>query len=213
MRLYVASSWRNPIQPMIVDMLRDHGHIVYDFRHPPGGDHPGFSWGDVDPEWKSWTADDYLAGIVHPIASAGFDSDFDAMKAADACVLVLPSGRSAHLEAGYFVGVGKPLYILLDPNEFDIRYGPNNEYSTNPSNPQTGSNPELMYRMATIVTPWVAPILDDLAIRDASIPPTDPRDRGVSEAEARHERMLYDPIAHASSIEPAFVLGDESDAQ
>jgi hypothetical protein len=45
-RLYVASSWRNPIQPSIVADLRAQGHDVYDFRHPPGGDHP---------EWTSWT--------------------------------------------------------------------------------------------------------------------------------------------------------------
>ena len=32
MRIYVASSWRNPTQPVMVTTLRDAGHEVYDFR-------------------------------------------------------------------------------------------------------------------------------------------------------------------------------------
>jgi hypothetical protein len=43
---------------------------------------------------------------------AGFDHDFDAMKWADGCVLLLPSGMSAHLEAGWFGGAGKPVVVL-----------------------------------------------------------------------------------------------------
>ena len=33
-KLYVASSWRNVPQPMMVEALRRFGHQVYDFRHP-----------------------------------------------------------------------------------------------------------------------------------------------------------------------------------
>lgn len=137
MKLYVASSWRNPHQPELVEDLRALGHDVYDFRHPPGGDHLGFSWSDVDPEWVCWTADQYVAALDHPIAAAGFESDFGAMEWADACVLVLPCGRSAHLEAGYFVGAAKLLYILLDEAEFGRDAG---HHVT-----------ELMYRMATAI--------------------------------------------------------------
>lgn len=135
MKLYVASSWRNPDQPWLVEDLRAQGHEVYDFRHPPGGDHLGFSWSDVDPEWPSWTAEQYVAALDHPIAVAGFESDFGAMQWAEGAVLVLKCGRSAHLEAGWFVGAGKPLWILLDPDEFERDQG---HHVT-----------ELMYRMAT----------------------------------------------------------------
>jgi nucleoside 2-deoxyribosyltransferase len=51
--------------------------------------------------------------LNHPIAGHGFDLDYGAMQRADTGVLLLPSGRSAHLEAGYFVGAGKPLHILI----------------------------------------------------------------------------------------------------
>ncbi len=40
-------------------------------------------------------------------------------------VLLLPSGRSSHLEAGYGVGSGKELFIFgdLPVGEFDAMYG------------------------------------------------------------------------------------------
>jgi hypothetical protein len=44
------------------------------------------------------------------------------MEWADIAVLVLPCGRSAHLEAGWFVGAGKQLVILLAPGEPELMY-------------------------------------------------------------------------------------------
>ncbi len=44
-------------------------------------------------------------------------SDIRAMEWADACVLVHPSGRSAHLEAGWFAGRGKHLIVLTQDGE------------------------------------------------------------------------------------------------
>ena len=44
------------------------------------------------------------------------------MEKADTCVLVLPCGRSAHLEAGFFVGVDKKLIILLSDGEPELMY-------------------------------------------------------------------------------------------
>ena len=38
MKIYVASSWRNLLQPGIVLALRRCGHEVYDFRNPAPGD-------------------------------------------------------------------------------------------------------------------------------------------------------------------------------
>lgn len=128
-RIYVASSWRNPDHPVVVEMLRQLGHDVYDFRNPRPGDH-GFAWSEIDPDWLAWKPWPYRDALDHPIAVAGFDSDFAAMQWADTCVLVLPCGRSAHLEAGWAVGAGKPTAILLHEDRFE---------------------PELMYRMADLV--------------------------------------------------------------
>lgn len=122
MRLYVASSWRNAIQPYIVHLLREAGHDVYDFRNPGPGQH-GFAWSEIDHAWEMWSPQEFRQALQHPIAQAGFASDHNAMDAADGCVLVLPCGRSAHLEAGEFPGSGRPLWILLDgPTEPELMY-------------------------------------------------------------------------------------------
>jgi len=43
----------------------------------------------------------------------GFKLDFDAMKWADACVMVLPCGRSANTEAGWMKGAGKKVFVFI----------------------------------------------------------------------------------------------------
>lgn len=112
-KIYVASSWRNPHQQGIVQALRRLGHEVYDFKNPKPGDF-GFSWkqvSDVPP--AEWTPEHYLKALRHPNARAGFQNDFEAMQWADTFVLVLPCGRSAHLELGWAIGVGKRCFVLL----------------------------------------------------------------------------------------------------
>lgn len=126
MKIYLASSWRNPRQPGIVALLRAAGHEVYDFRNPVEGNN-GFHWSAIDPKWETWDAPEFRRLLDHPVAEDGFALDWKAMQWAEVGVLLLPCGRSAHLEAGYFVGARKPLFILL-----------------------SGENePELMYKMAT----------------------------------------------------------------
>lgn len=110
MKIYVASSWRNEFQPGVVEVLRSMGHEVYDFRNPTIGN-TGFSWSEVDPNWQNWTTHQYRAALSHPISEHGFKLDFDAMKWADTCVMVLPCGRSANTEAGWMKGAGKSVYV------------------------------------------------------------------------------------------------------
>lgn len=116
MRIYVASSWRNERQPEVVYALRHDGHEVYDFRHPAPGDN-GFSWAQIDPEWQSWTAEEYREALHHPLAIGGALNDIRGLTGAEALVLVLPCGRSAHLEAGWATGRGVPVFVLLDGGE------------------------------------------------------------------------------------------------
>lgn len=129
-KIYVASSWRNTLYPSVVEILREAGNDVYDFRFPHP-DQPGFSWRNIAEGWKDWTPQEYIAGLDHEISCGGFADDFSAMKWADTCVLVLPCGKSAHIEAGWFTGAGKDLFILLN--------GP--------------MEPELMYRLALTTIP------------------------------------------------------------
>lgn len=130
MNIYVASSWRNNIQPIVIRALLLAGYNVYDFRNPSEGD-KGFHWSEIDPAWKSWTVEKYINSLIHPLAVSGFKKDFDAMKWADVCVMVMPCGRSAHLEAGYFVGANKKLIILTNDGEPELMYKMANTICTN----------------------------------------------------------------------------------
>lgn len=138
-KIYLATSWRNLEQPGIVRVLRDHGHKVYDFRNPPHG-RGGFAWSDIDPAWKTWSASQYRDALNTQIAEDGFNSDFDGMKWADVCVLLLPCGRSAHLEMGWMAGMGKTTVILT----------------------RSGEEPELMAKMCTRICVCVTELLRTL---------------------------------------------------
>lgn len=115
-KIYVASSWRNFRQVMVVTTLRSCGHEVYDFRNPFIGN-KGFHWSEIDPNWKSWNGDQFRYALKHPVAQDGFKSDHAAMEWADTFVMVLPCGRSAHLELGWACGKGKRTIILLDEQQ------------------------------------------------------------------------------------------------
>ena len=139
-RIYVASSWRNPEQPAVVEALRGEGHEVYDFRNPASGV-PGFGWSEIDPEWQNWSADQYRHHLsTHPIAARGYVSDMRGMEWADTCLLLLPCGRSAHLEAGWFCGRGKRCIILT----------------------RDGEEPELMALMASDICVSLGEVLERL---------------------------------------------------
>ena len=120
--IYVASSWRNVYYPDVVDKLRAAGHDVYDFRNPPSGD-PGFKWGNVDPRYMEWTPEEYRDHLDHPKAVKQFGNDIEAMEACDTCVLVLPCGRSAHTEAGWFAGRRKKVFVYIpEKQEPELMY-------------------------------------------------------------------------------------------
>src|SRR3990167_4168728 len=129
MKVYLASSWRNRRQPELVQWLRDLGHEVYDFRHPYSGNN-GFTWAEIDLLWGEWTPEQFIAALEHPLAVAGFRCDATALEQAEAVILVMPCGRSSHLELGWAAGAGKRTAIFLDGR----------------------AEPELMYKLAHLVT-------------------------------------------------------------
>ena len=141
MKVYVASSWRNKRQPAVVTALRLDGHEVYDFRNPPN--RSGFAWAQIDPNWETWTVEQYIGHLDHPEAVAGFAEDIGALTDAEVTVLVMPCGRSAHLELGYAAGAGQRTAILVDESE-----------------------PELMYKMADLLTPDMVDVIDWLRALD-----------------------------------------------
>jgi hypothetical protein len=142
--VYVASSWRNTFQPAVIHTLKAAGIPHYDFRHPESGDN-GFAWSEIDPDWQQWTPDQYVKQLDHPLAVDGFGRDFAAMDKADTFVLILPCGRSAHLELGWAIGAGKRTAILLDDRP----------------------EPELMYKLVDHLSTSLFDLLDWLGVSDA----------------------------------------------
>jgi hypothetical protein len=131
MKIYVASSWRNLLQPGIVHALRRCGHDVYDFRQPKPGD-DGFTWKQVGAPSAfvdKIAPSDWRRLLQHPRAVEGYESDISHLRDCDAVVYVLPCGRSASWEFGYAMGQGKRGYVIA----FD------------------DTEPELMFREATII--------------------------------------------------------------
>lgn len=141
--VYVASSWRNKVSlDAVIEVLRGEGHQVYDFRE---GDY--FAWEQCDPTWDreagKVTEPQQIIGLLsHPAAWRGFHSDADALIAADIVVLVMPCGRSAHLELGWAAGDGKHTVVyLVEPCE-----------------------PELMWKLADLVTDDLGEVLDSVRV-------------------------------------------------
>lgn len=114
MRVYVASSWRCAAQPAAVSAIREAGHDVYDFKNPGPGEH-GFGWRQCATSEQLKDPRRFRDEVLtHPVAGRGFAKDMRALMAAEATVLVLPCGRSAHLELGYATGAGQRTIVLLD---------------------------------------------------------------------------------------------------
>ena len=121
-RIYVASSWRNKYFPEVVAALRAAGNEVYDFRNPPHGGN-GFHWTDIDTMAPEWSFEQYSEGLHHPLAERQFAADLEALEWADTCVLILPSGRSAHTEAGWMKGKGhKTVVYIPEMQEPELMY-------------------------------------------------------------------------------------------
>lgn len=142
-RIYVASSWRNVIQPSIVMRLRSAGHEVYDFHEPTPGKN-GFKWQDVSDFTLPDKVGEYISAVQTQIARDAFALDKQALDWCDTCIMVLPCGRSAHLEAGYAAGQGKDVYFLLSEHGFE---------------------PELMYLLGTAHETSIEKIIDMLNTR------------------------------------------------
>jgi len=109
------------------DVDRDNDPIIW--RHMDGYAGCGlsmtrFAEPGAKPKGSDWErADEYLRMIEHPRALDGFTADFGAMQRADAIVMLLPCGKSAHLELGWAAGAGKRTAILLEnPVEPELMY-------------------------------------------------------------------------------------------
>ena len=111
--IYIIGSLRNTKVPEVGDKLRASGYEAFDQWYSAGP--------EADDHFKQYHIDrgnSYSKALESYAARHIFNFDKTHLDRCDAAIIVLPGGRSAHLELGYIIGTGKPGYVLLD-NESD----------------------------------------------------------------------------------------------
>lgn len=118
--VYLAGSLRNEDIPRLVSIieLQTHRSVFADW----------FAAGpEADDYWKRYYSElghTYRQALSKPASKNTFEFDKRHMEKSKTMVLVLPAGKSGHLELGWFLGQGKPGYILLDgeTDRWDVMY-------------------------------------------------------------------------------------------
>lgn len=120
MKIYIASSWKNRYYEAIVDLLKLTNNEIYDFRNPVPGN-TGFKWSQIDEHWEKWDIQKAISIVKNnPLAIEGYNFDINALNKCNACLLILPAGRSASWELGYAMGQGKLAFVYNPPEEKNI---------------------------------------------------------------------------------------------
>mgnify|MGYP001595798746 CR=1 FL=1 len=116
--IYLIGSLRNSEIPRIGNFLRNLGYDVFDDWFA-GGKIADDSWRDYE-KARGHTFKEALRGYA---ARHVFNFDRHHLDRCDVGVLVMPAGKSGHIEMGYLIGQGKPVYVLLDhPKRWDVMY-------------------------------------------------------------------------------------------
>lgn len=118
MSIYLIGSLRNPEVPKLAQRLREEGFSVFDDWFAAGP--------EADDKWRDYEqarGRSYLQALEGHAAQHVFWYDYKHLDDADVVVLMLPAGKSGHLEFGWAIGTGKKGYILLDSAErWDVMY-------------------------------------------------------------------------------------------
>jgi nucleoside 2-deoxyribosyltransferase len=119
--IYLIGSLRNARVPAIATLLRDdYSFDVFDDWYGAGH--------EADDMWQKYEdarGRNYREALAGHAAQHIFNFDRTHIQRCDAVMLVLPAGKSGHLEFGFARGLGKPGVILLDdgePERFDVMY-------------------------------------------------------------------------------------------
>lgn len=123
---FVASRWRNRDQVLdLVSKLRNKGKTVYNFfessnvLHHINNDPEDYM---KDFEKLDWEKDQYIKEI--------FINDMEAEKESENFIMLLPAGKSAHIEAGVAYGLGKKCILIGEQKEAESLYRIFSEYYT-----------------------------------------------------------------------------------
>lgn len=115
--IYIIGSLRNPKIPEFANTLTRAGFEAFSdwFAPGPAADDYFRDYSKV----RGWS---YKQALQSHAAKHIFAFDRYHLDRADIAILLMPAGRSGHLELGYHLGKGKPGYILFDevPERYDM---------------------------------------------------------------------------------------------
>lgn len=120
-RIYVAGSFKNADRIRLIgEALRLCGYDVYVFCDE---DEPTYRLGQELRQQDLMTLTPQAILTNKTLMTIG-SLNYMKLLQCDALVLVLPCGRSAHLEAGWMCGQQRPVYVIgpMVPGEFDAMY-------------------------------------------------------------------------------------------
>lgn len=117
--IYLIGSLRNPKIPQLGRVLRSVGYNAFD------------SWFSAGPKADDhWQEYEKSKGLSFPQALDSYSAQhvfqFDQkhLQRCDMAALIMPAGKSGHLELGYATGLGKVTFIVLEqePDRWDVMY-------------------------------------------------------------------------------------------
>ena len=116
---FISSRWRNRDEVLsLLSNLRKNGKTVYCFieeKHNPGtpNDNPEEVMAKFE-AIKNWHSDRFVKKI--------FQRDLRGLKASKCIIVLLPGGKSTHIEAGIAFGLGKKLTLIGEQKETESLY-------------------------------------------------------------------------------------------
>lgn len=117
--IYLIGSLRNPRVTEVAAEIRSYGFEVFDNWMAAGP--------EADDYWMQYSKGkglSYQEALQSYEAKHVFQFDKHHLDRCDMAVLLMPAGKSGHLEIGYMAGKEKPTFALFDtePERYDVMY-------------------------------------------------------------------------------------------
>lgn len=118
--VYIGGALANPEIVRITALLKDNSISAFSEWYTPGA--------EADVKWRDYEIAlgyDYRTALKRPAAVNTFTFDKRHIDECDTFLMVLPCGKSAHMELGYAIGKGKRgiIYMPNEPERWDVMYG------------------------------------------------------------------------------------------
>lgn len=113
---FIASRWRNKNQVLeLTEKLRAKQQTVFCFIEEKNrADHSPEKYMEDFEAIENWREDREVRDI--------FEKDLEGLKSSETLILLLPAGKSAHMEAGVAFGMGKKCILVGEQKEAESLY-------------------------------------------------------------------------------------------